>query len=87
MKAFDDEAHKIFAAKGRQIDLAVAGNKTSKLWKVFGALPVRHREQKNGLKDFVLAFADKFELDLSGRALRTCLPIPRHPAAHARQTA
>ncbi len=68
LKALADEAHKILAAEGRKIDLAVAGNRTFKLWKVFCALPERDRKQKNWVKDFFSAFPDKFELayDLSG---------------------
>ena len=68
LKALADEAHKILAAEGRKIDLGVAGNRTFKLWKVFGALPEQDRKQKNWVKDFFSAFPDKFELadDLSG---------------------
>ncbi len=68
LKALADEAHKILAAEGRKIALAVAGNKTFKLWKVFGALPEQDRKQKDWLKNFFLKFPGKFELadDLSG---------------------
>jgi hypothetical protein len=68
LNALADEAHKILAAEGRKIDLAVAGNRTFKLWKVLSALPERDRKQKNWLKNFFSEFPDKFELayDLSG---------------------
>ena len=71
MKTLAVEAHKILIDEPegrRKIDLATAGNKTFKLWKVFSQMPEQHRMKKSWVKDFFLAFPEMFVLvnDLSG---------------------